>query len=418
MLPLVETEKKNFNKYKGVIEPKLFKEIKGLAKELKGLKIVMINATPKGGGVAEILKSLIPLMNNLGLEASWQIIPPRRQFFNLTKEIHNALQGKDFSLSYQSRKLYQHYIEKTAALMMDDKKADVFVIHDPQPSGLIQYLSDAEFDPIICRIHIDTTSPNKEAWNFIKGFLAQYDRLIFSSKDFVHPDIPNKQVSIIHPAIDPFTEKNKVLDINLAKDILTAFGIDISRPLITQVSRFDPWKDPIGVIKTYRKVKKEIPEVQLAYLGLFLASDDPEAEKVFKAAKKEAKRDKDIFLFTDPSYLGSLSVDRFVNAFQTASDVILQKSIREGFGLTVTESMWKGTPVVGGKVGGIKLQIKDGENGFLVSNLNQAAKRTIKLLKDKKLKEKMGKKAKESVRKKFLMPRLLRDYLKLFKELT
>jgi trehalose synthase len=418
MLPIVKTEKKNFDDYKNLIEPELFKEVKSLAKDLKSLKVVMINATPRGGGVAEILKSLIPLMNNLGIQASWQIIPPREEFFNLTKEIHNALQGKTFSLSYESRKLYQHYIEKTASLMIDEKEVDFWVMHDPQPAGLIQYLPDSEFDPVICRIHIDTTSPNKEAWNFIKGFLAQYDKLVFSSKDFIHPDIANNQISIIPPAIDPFTEKNKEIDFKEAKDILSAFGVDVLKPLITQVSRFDPWKDPIGVIQTYRKIKEEIPEIQLAYLGLFLASDDPEAEKVFEQAKKEANKDKDIFLFSNTSHLGSLSVDRFVNAFQTASDVILQKSIREGFGLTVTEAMWKGTPVVGGNVGGIKLQIEDGKNGYLVSNIEQAAKKTIKLLKDNKLRARMGKEAKESVRKKFLIPRLLRDYLKLFKELS
>lgn len=417
MLPTVETPAKNFNAYKSIIPKSLFSEVKALAKELKGTKVIMINATPRGGGVAEILQSLVPLMKGLGIKAEWQVIPPRKEFFNLTKELHNALQGKNFSLRFESRKLYQRYIEKTAFLMLDDKEADVWVVHDPQPAGLIQYLSDAEFHPLISRIHIDTTYPDKETWNFIKSFLLQYDKVVFSHKDFAHKDIPRDKRVIMPPAIDPFTPKNKEMPFSKAKDILRAFGINSAKPLMAQVSRFDPWKDPIGVIEAYRAVKKKVPNVQLALVGLFLASDDPEAKKIFKQAKQAANNDPDIFLFSDPNYLGDLSVDSFVNAFQTGSDVILQKSIREGFGLVVAEAMWKAQPVIGGNVGGIKLQIKDGKNGFLVSSPEEAAEKTIYLLHNPDIKKTMGKAAKRTVSKKFLMPRLLRDYLKLFKQL-
>jgi trehalose synthase len=417
MLPIVETSTKSFNAYKNIISLELFNEVRGLAKEMKGLKVVMINATPRGGGVAEILQGLVPLMKGLGIKAEWQVIPPRKEFFYLTKELHNALQGKEFSLDFNSRKLYQRYIEKTASLMLDDKKADVWVMHDPQPVGLAQYLSDSEFHPLISRIHIDTSLPNREAWNFIKGFLLQYDKIIFSSKDFVHKDIPKDKAVIMPPAIDPFTEKNKEMSLRRAKDVLKAFGIKTNKPLMAQISRFDPWKDPMGVIEAYRIAKKEIPDIQLALVGLFLASDDPEAKKVFQQARKAANHDPDIFLFSDPNYLGDLSVDSFVNAFQTGSDIVLQKSIKEGFGLTCTEAMWKGNSVIGGNVGGIKLQINNGKNGFLVSSPQEAAERSIYLLKNPLIKEKMGRAAKSTVKRKFLIPRLLRDYLKLFKQL-
>lgn len=202
-----------------------------------------------------------------------------------------------------------------------------------------------------------------------------------------------------------------------SREILKSFGIDITKPLISQVSRFDPWKDPEGVIIAYREAKKKIPDLQLALVGLFLASDDPEAMKVFERVKKEAEGDKDIFLFSNPGQLGSLKVDRFVNAFQTASDVILQKSIKEGFGLSVSEAMWKRKPVIGGKAGGIKLQIKDGKNGFLVANSQEAAQRIVELIENPNLRKRFGKAARKTVKEKFLIPRLLRDYLKLFQKL-
>jgi trehalose synthase len=420
MLPQVKTKTQKLEKYQGIISDKLFQElfqeVKNLSRKLKGIQVAMINSTPRGGGVAEVLKSLIPLMKGMGIQAKWYCIPPGRKFFGLTKEIHNALQGKKFSLSFSSRRLYHRYMEKSAKMMLD-MKADIWVLHDPQPAGIVQYLSDKDFHPIISRIHIDTSNPNSEAWNFIKGFLLEYDKIIFSSEEFVHFEIPKEKRLIFPPAIDPLTEKNKSLPASTAKTILQGFGINSNKPLVAQISRFDPWKDPIGVIKAYQSAKKKIPDLQLALVGLFLAHDDPEAIKVFKETKKEANNDPDIFLFSNPAQLGSLTVDRFVNAFQTGADVVLQKSIREGFGLSATEAMWKGKPVIGGNVGGIKLQIKDGKNGFLVSSPKEASQRIIELIKDKNLQEKLGKAAKETVRQKFLIPRLLRDYLKLFKKI-
>ncbi|MFH1582301.1 MAG: glycosyltransferase [bacterium] len=413
MLPLVETNSEKLDKYKNLVSLKILKEIRILSKQLKGLKVFHVNATPRGGGVAEILKSLVPLMRGVGLNAEWYTIPARNSFFKITKEIHNALQGKSYKFSFADRKKYILHMAKTAELM-GDMKPDVWVIHDPQPAGVIMFLPD--FYPAISRIHIDLTSPNMEVWKFVASFLECYDKVIFSSNDFVHGEIKNK-AKIIQPAIDILNPKNKPLPIDKANDIIRTFGVNPDKPLITQVSRFDPWKDPLGVIEAYKIAKKKIPDLQLAMVGLILAKDDPEAEKIYAETKKKAESDPDIFLFADTSKLGSLKVSTFVNAFQVSSDIIIQKSIREGFGMTVAEAMWKEKAVIAGKVGGIKLQIKNGKNGFLVSSSKETAKRIVQLIENPALAKKLGKEAKKTIKEKFLMPRLLRDYLKLFKEL-
>jgi trehalose synthase len=295
-------------------------------------------------------------------------------------------------------------------------KADIWVLHDPQPAGLISCLSNLH--PSISHIHIDTSCPNKSAWNFIEPFLLQYDKIIFSLKDFVARSLPSRKVVVFPPAIDPLTKKNKALVLSEAKRILAKLGIDTKKPLISQISRFDPWKDPLGVIKAWRLGKKKIPDLQLVYAGIFLALDDPDAIRIFKKVEKVVENEKDVFLFADPKYLGNLEIDTFVNALQVGSDIILQKSIREGFGLTVTEAMWKGKPVIGGKAGGIKLQIENGKSGFLVPSPEEASERIVQLIENPTLANKLGKAAKERVREKFLIPRLLRDYLRLFQQLT
>jgi len=413
MLPLVETSSATLDEYKKIVSPKILKEIKDLRKQLKGLKVFHVNATPRGGGVAEILKSLVPLMKGVGIEAEWYTIPARNSFFKITKEMHNALQGKSYKFSFGDRKKYILHMAKTAELM-GDMNPDVWIIHDPQPAGIIMFLPN--FHPSISRIHIDLTSPNTEVWKFVASFLEGYDKVIFSSNDFVHSEVKNK-AKVIQPAIDILNLKNKPLPINKANDIIRTFGVNPDKPLISQVSRFDPWKDPIGVIDAYKIAKKKIPDLQLAMVGLMLAKDDPEAEKIYKETKKKAEEDPNIFLFVDTAKLGSLKVNTFVNAFQVASDVIIQKSIREGFGMTVAEAMWKEKAVIAGKVGGIKLQIKNGKNGFLVSSPKETAKRIVQLIENPALAKKLGKEAKKTIRDNFLMPRLLRDYLRLFKEL-
>ena len=415
MLVLVGTKSQKLEKYRSLTSKELFSQIQALAKDLKGLRVFHVNSTPRGGGVAEVLKSLVPLMRGVGLQAEWYTIPLQESFFQTTKRLHNALQGKDFHFKQSQQKKYQRYLKRTARLL-EDMKADIWVIHDPQPMGIISYLpSHSSF---ISRLHIDTSEPNPEAWQFISSFLKNYDRIIFSSKKFVRPGVPKDKVVVFPPAIDPLAAKNQPLSLTGARQILKNFGINPEQPLISQVSRFDHWKDPLGVIKAFRLAKSKIPNLQLALVGFFLARDDPEAEGIYEIAKKEAAKETNIFLFANCELLGSLKVDTFVNAIQVGSDVILQKSIKEGFGLCLAEAMWKQKPVIGGSAEGIKLQINDGQNGFLVSTPREAAQRIVELIKNKKLAKKMAEKAKTTVQKKFLIPRLLRDYLRLFQELT
>lgn len=413
MLPLVKTPIQHIEKYRNLISKDIFKEIKRLSRDLKGLKVFHINATPRGGGVAEILKSLVPLMKGVGLNAEWYTIPPRNNFFEITKKMHNALQGKKYHFPFSDRKRYMLHMARTANLMKD-MKPDIWIIHDPQPAGVIMFLPN--FHPSISRLHIDLTSSNREVWKFVSGFLHSYDKVILSSKEFVKEEIKKKAV-VFQPAIDILSPKNQPLSLRQAKEILKSFGINQDNPLVTQVSRFDPWKDPLGVIEAYQIAKKKIPDLQLAMVGLLLARDDPEAERIYKKVKKKTEKDHNIFLFSELEKLGSLKVHVFVNAIQVASDVILQKSVREGFGMTIAEAMWKEKPVIGGNVGGIKLQIKNGHNGFLVSTPTETAKRIVQLIKNPKLGQKLGKEAKKTVKEKFSMPRLLRDYLRLFRDL-
>ena len=414
MLPKVYTPTQSLEKYRELIPKDQMEEIQKLGKELKGLRLNLVNSTPRGGGVAEILKSLVPLMKGVGIRAKWYTIPPRDDFFKITKEIHNALQGKSYDFPFSHRKRYLHHMERTVQLM-GDMKADAWVVHDPQPAGLIQYLP--RFHPSICRLHIDLSTPNQEVWDFIAGFLESYDKIIVSSKQFVKPEFRKKTV-VIPPAIDPLMPKNIPLDPAVAKQILRSYGINLQKPLITQVSRFDAWKDPLGVIKAYQIAKKKIPDLQLALVGFFMAMDDPEAVGIYHEVKKEAGKDLNIFLFSDPNLLGSLRVDTFTCAIQTGSDIILQKSIREGFGLTITEAMWKRKPVIGGKAEGIKTQIQSGHNGFLAAGPGEAAKRIVEIIQNPKLAERLGENAHQTVKEKFLMPRLLRDHLRILKRVV
>ncbi|MEA3296086.1 MAG: glycosyltransferase [Patescibacteria group bacterium] len=413
MLPLVKVYPKKLNRYKDLISEELFLEIKQLAKELKHLRVNLVNSTPRGGGVARVLKNLVPLMNDVGIEANWFTIPPKNNFFKITKEIHNALQGKKYNFPCSHQRIYINHIKKIAN-MMKDMKADIWVINDPQPAGVIAYLPN--LTPSICRIHLDTTAPNKKVWDFFSNFLQMYDKIILSSEEFVKPEIKEKSV-IIQPAIDILDLEDQFLDLKTAKQILENFGINTNKPLISQISRFDHWKDPIGVIKAHKIAKKKIPELQLVLAGFMLAQDDPEAEKIYKTVKKQTKKDKDIFAFADARKLGSLEQRVFINAVWTVSDIILQKSVREGFGLTVAEAMWKQKPVIAGNVGGIKIQIKDGENGFLVDNNQQAGERIIQLINNPKFAMEISARGRESVKNNFLMPRLLRDHLKLYKQI-
>lgn len=416
MLKLVRVKKRSIKEYEKIVGKRAITKIKKLAAGLKKKRVIHINATPVGGGVAEILKNLVPLMKSCGIKTRWYSLHGHYQnFFNVTKEFHNALQGKDATLSDREKLIYLSTIEKIAT-SLPLRKADFWIIHDPQVLALIDYLPHGQ--PAIWRMHIDTSAPNPEFWQFILPFIQKYDKVIFSLKDYIHNSINGRRVRVIPPAIDPVVDKNTPMPLKEARRMVEKFGVDSKRPLIIQVSRFDPWKDPQGVVKAYKLAKKKIPALQLAYLGLKIAKDDPEAEIIYRKTKRLAGKDKDIHLFFDPNILDGYPVSEFVRAHQSAADIILQKSTREGFGLTVTEAMWKSKPIIGGNVGGIRLQIRNRYNGYLVNSISECAQKIIYLLNNSKLRNKIGKKAKKSVKENYLITRLLKDYLTVLSDLN
>ena len=402
-----------FDDYRPLLDPKLADELAAVAGELGKLRVLHLNSTATGGGVAEILQSMVPLGNSLGIETERIVInPDAAEFFDVTKKIHNMLQGSEGELSPEELGIYFSCIQRVA----DDMKAksltaDVWFVHDPQLLPLARLLPKKEGETWIWICHIDLTTPNKSVLDALMPLTQDYDQLIFSQQAYVPKDLADKvPVLIAPPAIDPLTIKNTPMDMDQAQKIVSAMGIDTSRPLITQVSRFDLWKDPWGVIDAFRIARESTPGLQLALLGLSQATDDPEGAKVYNTVADHAAGDPDIHLYFDPSEM-PVSVDEVVNAVQMASKVLMQKSTREGFGLTVTEGMWKGKPVIGGDAGGIRVQINNGVSGFLVSSPDECAQRLVELLQDETLRARIGVAAKESVRQLFLLPRLALDYL-------
>lgn len=381
-------------------------QLNQLAKPLKGLKIVHINSTKVGGGVAEILTKMIPLTQRLGItNCHWETIQGTQEFYTCTKQFHNALQGVK---SQPPKSLYASY-ETTNAdnaeklrPFLDD--ADIVIIHDPQPLALIDHFPERK-GKWIWRCHIDASKPFRPVWQYLQRYIERYDATIFSLAEFCHP-LPNPMF-IILPSIDPLSDKNIDLTDKEIREKTDLFGIDPERPLLLQVSRFDRFKDPLGVIQSYQLVKKFNPAVQLVLAGGG-ATDDPEGDIVLNEVQLAGRDDPDIHILSLPS-----DSHRTINALQRAADIIYQKSTKEGFGLTVTEGMWKGKPVIGGNVGGIVKQIIDGESGFLVNTPEGAAYRTRYLLQNKDKILEMGTVGKEYVREKFLITRHLREYLTL-----
>ncbi|GAB4114933.1 MAG: glycosyltransferase [Candidatus Caldatribacteriota bacterium] len=410
MLERVKTEKKSLDSYRDIIGEEELKKIKELALPLKGKKVVHINSTSFGGGVAEILSALVPLMNDIGLEADWQVIKGSEDFFNVTKILHNGLQGMEVRLTKENKELFLKYNQLNEQLF--EGKYDFVVIHDPQPVAMLSYRQEKK-GKWIWRFHIDPTNAQENIWKFIKPFIEKYDAAIFTLKEYVKEDLRAKKIAIIPPAIDPLSPKNIELSQEEINNIVTRYNVDMNRPIITQVSRFDPWKDPLGVIDMYREVKKEIKEVQLALIAS-MAHDDPEGWEYYEKTARHAGKDSDIFLLSNLKGVGNLEV----NAFQRASDVIIQKSLREGFGLVITEALWKGKPVVAANVGGIPLQVDNRRTGYLVGDVNECAERVIYFLKNPTIAREMGLAGKEYVRKNFLITRLLKDYLSLFNSLS
>ena len=403
-----------YEDYRPLLDPKLADELATVAGEMGQLRVLHLNSTATGGGVAEILQSMVPLGNSLGIETERIVInPDAAKFFDVTKKIHNMLQGSEGELSSAELDIYFSCIQRVANDMRaKGLEADVWFVHDPQLLPLARLLPKKEGETWIWICHIDLTTPNKSVLDALMPLTQDYDQLIFSQSAYVPKDLGDKvPVLIAPPAIDPLTSKNTAMDLPQARKIVAAMGIDTARPLVTQVSRFDLWKDPWGVIDAYRIARESVPGLQLALLGLSQATDDPEGAKVFQTVADHAAGDPDIHLYFDPAEM-PVSVDEVVNAVQMASAVLIQKSTREGFGLTVTEAMWKGKPVSGGDASGIRVQINDGVTGFLVSSPEQCAQRLVELLQDDALSARIGVAAKESVRQRFLLPRLALDYLR------
>ncbi|HZZ99561.1 MAG TPA: glycosyltransferase [Candidatus Paceibacterota bacterium] len=402
------------------ITPERVEKIKALGRDLSGLSVFHVNATRHGGGVAEMLKDQVPLERAAGLDSHWLVIEGDPDFFKITKKIHNLLQGKEASLTEHEKETYLSGNAELAEALgrrLAGLPRGIVVIHDPQPLAAITGLPSSI--RTISRLHIDLTSPNAEVIDFLRPYISRYSNLIVSSQAYEksllwdgHPPI-----EVIMPAINPLSDKNKPLPMDQAKKILTEFGINPDQPLVSQVSRFDPWKDPVGVVDSYYKARNDIPELQLAMAGIKEADDDPQQTEMFEKTRDHAAGDRDVFLFFDPQNLNGVAQETFINALQTGSDVILQKSIREGFGLTVTEAMWKGKAVVAGVTAGTMMQIKNAENGFLVSSVDEAAKTLVYLLKNPPERTKIGAKARESVRENFLMPRLIEEHLELYRKL-
>lgn len=411
MLQRVETHARDLAPYREWEDGDTFAELERLTERLEGLKVGHVNATSRGGGVAEILRSLVPLMKGLGVETQWYCIQGNGDFFQVTKNVHNSLQGGSWQFDSRAHDTFLAYNRQIAA-EIQGLDSDVWIVHDPQPCPI--RVGVHPFRQSIWHCHIDTSTPNRAVWNYLYRYLQGYDRLVFCLPDYVNGSAPPEKVRFLRPAIDPLTIKNQHMPMVQVKEIIARLGIDPERPLISQVARFDPWKDPVGVIDTYRIAKEEIPDLQLALVGVIEAQDDPEAHFVLEQVGKHRGRDPNIHLFSDPEQVGHLEV----NAFQTASDVVLQKSLREGFGLTVAEAMWKGTPVIGGNCGGIRVQIEDGENGYLVNSPEECAGRVVELIKDERLREKVGTAGKETVRQNYLIPRLLHDYLAVIEEVV
>jgi trehalose synthase len=408
MLQPVSVGHKYLSDYASIVGRTMVDEIRERAERLKGKRILHVSATAFGGGVSEILYTLIPLMVDVGLDCNWHVIYGREEFFNATKVMHNALQGNPQDLTEQQWATWRRFNEINAEQLEDGW--DVCIIHDPQPAAMAS-LVPGHARNWVWRCHIDLSTPNPATLERLSPYLDPYRAAVFHMQQYVPPGIDGR-ARLVPPAIDPLAPKNMAFSPDDAVYICGQFGIDVDRPLLCQVSRFDPWKDPLGVIDAYRIVKEQVPDVQLALVGS-MATDDPEGWDFFNATVAHADGDPDIHILNNLNNVGAIEV----NAFQSHADVVIQKSTREGFGLTVSEAIWKARPFIGGDVGGIPLQIKDGETGFLVSTVEQCAQRAIEFLQDPTLGIQLGRAGKESVRKKFLSPRLLRDWLELFESI-
>jgi trehalose synthase len=398
------------DKYAAVVGEDVIRQIQQLAKPLRGKKVVHVNSTRQGGGVAEILDKMVPLMRELEMDTRWEIISGEGRFYECTKLFHNAMQGNPAIVSDALLREYEATNKRNAEILgpiLED--ADIVFIHDPQPAALINHFPNRK-GKWIWRCHIDASHPFRPVWKFLRQHVVKHDASIFSLADFAQM-LPHP-VYLIPPSIDPLSEKNMELPAEEVVEICRRFDIDTQRPMMLQVSRFDRFKDPVGVIEAYRQVAKFIPTLQLVLAGGG-ATDDPEGEAVLAEVRAAALDDPDIHVLLLPS-----DAHRIINALQRQADFVLQKSVKEGFGLTVSEGMWKGKPVIGGDTGGIRLQVINHHTGFLVNSPEGAALRIRYLLHHRDKLAEMGAKARTFVLENFLNTRQLREYLTVMVGLT
>jgi len=409
LLQAVDVGERSLSSYEGVAPSAILEELRQTAAGLRGARVLHVNATPYGGGVSELLRSTVPLLNDLGILSDWKIIGGDSAFFDVTKKIHNGLQGADLELTTAEKSRYEATAQTNSLDLTEEY--DIVFIHDPQPAAILPFhgTGNARW---VWRCHIDTGQPNPQIWQYCRSFLGDYDAAIFTMAEFVPPDFPVRRLEIMPPAIDPLSPKNMPIADSMARQILDWIGVRLNRPLITQVSRFDSWKDPMGVIAAYKLVREQVPNLQLALVGS-MALDDPEGWSIYREVERASASDPLIHVFTNLTGVGNIEV----NAFQRLSDVAVQKSIREGFGLVVSESLWKGTPVVAGRAGGIPLQMSDGVGGVLVDDIEGCATAILGLLRDPERRRELGELGRQRVREHFLLPRLLLNELSLVREL-
>ena len=417
MTECVLTHRRSLNDYIVAVDEECIQELRELAKPLCGARVLHINATAAGGGVAEILKALVPLMCDLGLNAEWRILQGADEFYKVTKTMHNGLQGMPIRLKPDMKKTWLKYNDLNADFLNSNGAYDFVVVHDPQAAGLLRLLyqrnGHRNMGIWMWRCHLDFSTPQPNFWEFLKPYVGVYDAAIFTKRQYFPKGFSGPVCFDVPPGIDPLSIKNRLLDNREVHSILLRYCIDPDRPFIFKVSRFDPWKDFRGVIDIYDLLRKEFPQMQLVLAGGG-ADDDPEAWSYYQRTASYAQGKGDIHILWGQNGVGSPEL----NAFQQAASVVVQKSIREGFGLVVTEALWKGRPVVASDVGGISLQISHGETGFLVRSVNEWVEAITYLLRNTETATRIGNAGRNLVQKQFLITRCLRDYLKIFQTLS
>ena len=416
MTQCVLTDKRSISDYTVIVGEERIEELHRLAKPLRGARVLHLNATAAGGGVAEILKTLVPLMSDLGLSTEWRVLQGADEFYKVTKTIHNGLQGMPVKLKADMKETWLKYNRLNTEILSANGTYDFVIVHDPQPAGVLRLLRQGnghhQHGVWLWRCHLDLSSPRPDVWRFLRPYVDVYDAAIFSKREYFPRDFTSRCFEV-PPGIDPLSQKNRLLDEWEVRPILQRYGVDPERPFIFKVSRFDPWKDFLGIIDIYHLLRKEFPDLQLVLAGGG-AGDDPEAWTWYQRTQAHARGKGDIHLLWGENGVTSPEL----NAFQQAASVVVQKSIREGFGLVVTEAMWKGCPVVASDVGGITMQICHQETGYLASSVDEWVAALSYLLRNREVARRLGSAARHHVQQKFLITRCLGDYLKIFRDLA